>query len=233
MAVQILNHMPDAAVNRGEPLATAPLAPLRVLAPRPRPRSRLHFTGRAWFAIGTIAVHVVALAGFMTAQHIERALAEPDPMVVSLIETAATSREPRDVSPPIQEVAYTLTPPADVAVETETITPPPAVSAAITDAVPGVTPPVVESVEYVRAPAPVYPSESSRRRERGTVVLRVLVDASGRPAQVQLERSSGYPRLDDAARAAVQKALFRPYEVNGTAQPAQVLIPIEFTRRAT
>ena len=30
---------------------------------------------------------------------------------------------------------------------------------------------------------------------------------------------------------AVQKALFRPYELNGIAQPAQVLIPIEFTRR--
>jgi protein TonB len=79
----------------------------------------------------------------------------------------------------------------------------------------------------------VYPSESSRRHERGTVVLRVLVDALGRPAQIQLERSSGYARLDAAARDAVQKALFRPYEVNGVAQPAQVLIPIEFTRRAT
>jgi hypothetical protein len=30
----------------------------------------------------------------------------------------------------------------------------------------------------------------------------------------------------------VQKALFRPYEVNGVAQASQVLIPIEFTRRA-
>jgi periplasmic protein TonB len=61
----------------------------------------------------------------------------------------------------------------------------------------------------------------------------VLVDALGRPAQIQLERSSGFPRLDDAARAAVQNALFRPHEVNGVAQPAQVLIPIEFTRRAS
>jgi hypothetical protein len=31
----------------------------------------------------------------------------------------------------------------------------------------------------------------------------------------------------------VEKALFRPYEVNGVRQAAQVLIPIEFTRRAT
>ena len=92
---------------------------------------------------------------------------------------------------------------------------------------------MIDSVEYVRAPAPVYPSESNRRRERGTVLLRVMVDSLGRPAEIQIERSSGFARLDAAARAAVAKALFRPYEVNGVAQPAQVLVPIEFTRRAT
>jgi len=229
MAVQIFNHMPDAAVHRGDPPE-----PLRALEPRARVRSPLHFTGRAWFAIGTIAVHMIALAGFMTAQRIDRIFAEPEPMTVSLIETAATPPEtPRDYSPPTQDVTYMLTPPQDVMVETESITPP-VVTAAISDPGPSVVaPPVVESVEYVRAPAPVYPSESSRKRERGIVLLRVLVDAMGRPAQVELERSSGYSRLDDAARAAVQKALFRPHEVNGIAQPAQVLIPIEFTRRAT
>jgi hypothetical protein len=33
-------------------------------------------------------------------------------------------------------------------------------------------------------------------------------------------------------RSVVQQA-FRPHEVNGAAQRAQVLIPVEFTRRAT
>ena len=92
---------------------------------------------------------------------------------------------------------------------------------------------MIEIVDYVRAPPPVTRSESQRRREYGTVVLRVLVDALGRPAQIQVERSSGYRALDIAAREAVEKFLFRPYEVNGIAQPAQVLIPIEFTRRAS
>lgn len=229
MAAQILSHPPDAPVH------PAPLEPMRALAPRSRTRSRLHFTGRAWFAIGTIAVHVIAMAGFMTAQRVRHVFSEPDPMVVSLIETPATPREtPRDYLPPAQDITYTVAPPPDAMVESESITPPPVITAAISDPGPSVVaPPVVESVEYVRAPAPVYPSESSRKRERGTVLLRVLVDALGRPAQVELERSSGYSRLDDAARAAVQKALFRPYEVNGIARPAQVLIPIEFTRRST
>jgi protein TonB len=79
----------------------------------------------------------------------------------------------------------------------------------------------------------VYPRESTRKRERGTVLLRVMVDALGHPSQIQVERSSGFDRLDNAARDAVAQALFRPHEVNGVAQPAQVLIPIEFTTRAT
>jgi protein TonB len=123
--------------------------------------------------------------------------------------------------------------PQEVSYETESITAPPVTTTAISDApATAIAPPVVESVEYVRAPAPVYPSESNRRRERGTVVLRVLVDALGRPADVRVEQSSGFTRLDDAARTAVTKALFRPHEVNGIAHPAQVLIPIEFTRRS-
>ena len=181
-------------------------------------------------------MHQLALVGFMNAQRIERVLAEPEPMTVSLLDAPMPAAEqPRDLRPALQEIQYALPQPQDVAYEVETLAPPPVVTTtAIADPGPSVVaPPVVESVEYVRAPAPVYPVESSRRRERGTVLLRVLVDALGRPAQIQLERSSGYSRLDDAARAAVEKALFRPHEVNGVPQAAQVFIPVEFTRRAS
>lgn len=232
MAVQILNDLPDAAVHHGEPLE-----PLRALAPQRAEHSWLaRVSGRAWFAVGTVTLHLIALVGVMNAQRIERVLSEPEPMVVSWIDAPAPADErPRDATPPLQDVQYVLPQPQDVTYDIETITPQPAVdTTAIADPGPSVTaPPVIESVEYVRAPAPVYPTESSRRRERGTVLLRVLVDALGRPAQIRLERSSGFSRLDDAARAAVQEALFRPHEVNGVAQPAQVLIPIEFTRRAS
>jgi protein TonB len=169
----------------------------------------------------------------VAAQSLGQVVTEPEPMEVSLIETPVTAEKPPEYTPPPQEITYALPIPQDLSFEIESITPPPVLATAISDA-PATTiaPPVVEAVEYVRAPAPVYPSESNRRRERGTVLLRVLVDALGRPAQIQLERSSGYSRLDEAARTAVAKALFRPHEVNGIAQPAQVLIPIEFTRRS-
>jgi periplasmic protein TonB len=227
MAVQIINYMPDAVVHRGEPLES-----MRTLVPHRPVRSLFsRFSGRAWFAFGAVAIHALALAGFMTAQQVRHAIVDPEPIVASLIEapTAPAERPPEYVP---QTVTYALPTPQDVSFETESITPPPVVTSAISE--PGLTtlaPPVVESVEYVRPPQPVYPSESTRRRERGTVLLRVLVDALGRPAQIQVERSSGFSRLDEAARTAVEKSLFRPYEMNGIAQPAQVLIPIEFTRR--
>ena len=66
MAVQILNFMPDAEVHRGEPLT-----PMRALAPHRTAESFYsRLSGRAWFALGTFAVHVLAIAGFMTAQRL-------------------------------------------------------------------------------------------------------------------------------------------------------------------
>jgi len=231
MAVQILNDMPDAQVHRGDP--TPSLSLVRSLPPRPV--GHAHVRGRAKFIVITAALHVLVFAGFVSAGRIQTVLADPEPMQASLVDSpSAVEEKPPEFTPPIQEIQYSLPMPQEISFETETITPPVAVQTSITTPAPQVVaPPVVESVEYVRAPAPVYPHESNRRRERGTVVLRVLVDAAGRPAQIQVERSSGYARLDDAARAAVQKALFRPHEVDGHAQAAQVLIPIEFTRRAS
>ncbi len=183
----------------------------------------------------SLALHLLALAGFMQARHHERARAEPEPMMASILEAPAEPMERLpQIEPRFESVPVALLTPPTLPYEPETIS----VSTQSAPATPITTaqtdlPPVVESVEYVRPPAPVYPAESSRKRERGTVLLRVLVDSRGRPAQVRVEHSSGYERLDRAARNAVEKALFRPYEVNGVARPAQVLIPIEFTRRAT
>jgi len=224
MAVQILNDMPDAAVSRGD------LADFSVRAQQ-APREPLRISGRAVFMAATIGVHVIAAIAFMSIRQ-ERPIAEPEPIMATILESATADVElPRDLTPPQVNVVYSLTVPQELSFETEA-PPPDVITAAISqNTPPAAAPPMVESVEYVRAPAPVYPAESRRRRERGTCLLRVMVDASGYPAQIQVERSSGYTRLDDAAREAVEKALFHPYEVNGIAQPAQVLIPIEFARR--
>jgi protein TonB len=91
-----------------------------------------------------------------------------------------------------------------------------------------VSPPVFDAA-YLNNPAPVYPNMSRRLREVGTVQLRVRVSADGAPLEVQLARSSGYDRLDEAARAAVQKWKFEPAKRNGAAVEAWVIVPVEFS----
>ncbi len=228
MAVQIINEMPDVEVHRGEPLGEL----LRELnAPRER---RTRFNGRAAFLGITIGLHAVVAIALVRMQFTQRFQEQPPPIEASLLE-APTDREPPPpaVTPPPMNIVYSLPTPQEITIETETISEMPGTAITSSGPVTTVAPPMVESVEYVRAAPPVYPKESQRKREHGTVVLRVLVDALGRPAQVQVERSSGFERLDTAAREAVAKFLFRPYEVNGVAQPAQVLIPIGFDRRAS
>jgi protein TonB len=241
MAVQILNDMPDVAIHRGEPVvAPVPRAvPVAANPPlsdwSPRATRASSAKRRPLFVAVTIGVHVLFIVGFLSLRHVTATQAPPKPIEVAIIDAPVNPDEaPPMAPPPMQEVVYSLPVPDQIAIEVESIAAPVAVQTAIAQpSSQSVVPPMVESVAYVRAPAPVYPRESSRRREFGTVLLRVLVDPSGRPAQIQVERSSGYERLDIAARTAVQKALFRPHEVNGVAQAAQVLIPIEFTPRAS
>lgn len=83
-------------------------------------------------------------------------------------------------------------------------------------------------VQYLEPPSPVYPARSKRAGEKGSVVVRVLVDIAGRAAQVSLQTSSRFPALDEAALVAVRNARFRPFMEAGVAQPVWVLIPINF-----
>jgi protein TonB len=89
----------------------------------------------------------------------------------------------------------------------------------------------ISTVEYIRAPQPRYPPSSRATREEGLVLLRVLVDERGRAQEVSVLQSSGHARLDEAARTAVRRALFKPYLEGGVARAAVVTVPIEFTVR--
>jgi periplasmic protein TonB len=62
---------------------------------------------------------------------------------------------------------------------------------------------------YVNKPAS-YPRAAAERGEEGTVTLVTLVAPDGHAESVQVERSSGYPALDSAARDAIARWHFRP-----------------------
>jgi protein TonB len=64
--------------------------------------------------------------------------------------------------------------------------------------------------------------------ESGTVRLRVLVDEQGRPRDIEVARSSGYPRLDQAAINAMRATRFKPHLEAGVPQSRWVLTPLTF-----
>lgn len=94
-----------------------------------------------------------------------------------------------------------------------------------------VTPPVYQA-DYLRNPPPDYPRLSRRLREEGEVELRVRVDPAGQPVVVELARSSGSGRLDEAALRAVRDWRFEPARRGGQAVEAWVRVPILFKLEA-
>jgi protein TonB len=81
---------------------------------------------------------------------------------------------------------------------------------------------------YKRNPEPDYPALARRRRQQGIVLLAVQVDAAGRPEQVEVQVSSGFASLDDAAVAAVKDWEFEPGRLDGQPVASRVEVPIQF-----
>lgn len=87
---------------------------------------------------------------------------------------------------------------------------------------------VTTGVEYLQAPRPEYPALSRRMGEEGTVMLRILISERGRAERADIHKSSGVPRLDEAARQAALRAVFKPYTENGRPVPVYAILPISF-----
>lgn len=83
--------------------------------------------------------------------------------------------------------------------------------------------------DYLQNPKPAYPMMSRRQNEEGKVVLRVRVSAQGTALAVEVKQSSGHARLDEAARAAVEKWRFVPARQGAEAVESSVLVPLNFT----
>lgn len=74
-----------------------------------------------------------------------------------------------------------------------------------------------------------YPPLSRRLREQGTVTVAFAVHRDGLIANIRLERGSGYPRLDEAALAAVRAVgRFRPIPALIAREVWAFVIPVEY-----
>ena len=85
-------------------------------------------------------------------------------------------------------------------------------------------------IDYVQRPLVRYPVAAKRMKQEGLVLLSVVIDERGAVQQIAVFRSSGYPRLDEAALRAVRASLrVKPYVHNGTAISVEIRIPVEFS----
>ena len=72
---------------------------------------------------------------------------------------------------------------------------------------------------------------SKRLGEQGKVVISVRVGADGSPRQVDVRRSSGFDRLDEAAKESMMRCRFKPGKVGGVAQTMSYDAPVNFVLR--
>ncbi len=86
----------------------------------------------------------------------------------------------------------------------------------------------VFSANYLNNPPPVYPKSARSNNVQGMVTLEVLVSESGAVKKIDIEKSSGFGILDNAALSAVQKWRFIPAHRGSEIVEAKVIVPIEF-----
>lgn len=201
----------------------------------------LAIPGSRTLAIALIAgAHVLIALGAMS-MRIERTVPEALPLEVVIVQPPPTSRPatpmPQVPVPVIKAPDIRLpTPPvmeSTITVRLEDRPPPPqatapvAVAVAAPAAAPSVEPPRY-GMAYLNNPAPTYPVMSRRGREQGRVLLRVSVSAAGTVDAIEIQESSGFQRLDDAALATVRRWRFLPARAGTEAVPGKALVPINF-----
>ncbi|MEX3938414.1 energy transducer TonB [Paraburkholderia sp. BR10937] len=76
---------------------------------------------------------------------------------------------------------------------------------------------------------PDYPAQSLRRAEAGTAIIEVDTAADGHVVAARVATTSGYTRLDEAARDAALASRCQPYAEDGKPAAARADVPFTFT----
>jgi len=204
--------------------------------------------------VGAIAgAHVAAFWALLQVREVRDAVADVAPVFVSLVAPATPAKiappPPSPTLPPRRSItperaviaaapAPAQTPFVVAPSPPEPLPPPPAPVAVAMPVPPPAAPPPApapqagtlptSAVQYLEPLQVDYPRLSKRLGETGVVTLRIFIDEAGRVREAQVSRTSGHPRLDDAAMAAVQKARFKPPSENGQAVSGYAQVPVDF-----
>jgi protein TonB len=137
------------------------------------------------------------------------------PVETRLIEELPDEEEEPPPPPPEIETPPPYVPPPEISIDIPVDTGPSTAISNVTSERPVAAPPPVAAAKPVernvvktppstqgrgaRITQPEYPPASRRAGEEGTVQLQVFVLESGRAGEVKVARSSGFPKLDEAA----------------------------------
>lgn len=207
--------------------------------------------------LGILALHGVAIWALLQVDAVRQAVQQVVPIFVSLVAPsepppAPPLRPPQPQPPkalpkfqPLPKPAPLIAAPAAPTPAPEAFTapvtpvppaPPTVAPAAPQAAVAEAAPPPPaprqlpdSAVQFMQLPEVIYPRQSQRQGETGLVIVRAYIGSGGgAPHSVQIEKSSGHARLDQAALAAVRKARFKPYAEKGQPVEGWALVPIRF-----
>jgi periplasmic protein TonB len=246
-----LNHASLVA----SPAAAAMSSRASAFAPPPLPRRGERHDGltpaQRHLMVGAIlTAHVAGIWGLLQIREVREAVADVAPMFVNLIAPPEPPKPLVPPPPPVQQPVLKRPPPVVIAAAPSPApapffvpapppdipvppvpSPPTPVIAAPSPPAPPPAPRIIpaSAVQYLgEPPVPDYPRLSIRAGETGRVMLRIYIDEAGLPRTVQVERSSGHPRLDEAGAAAMKKARFKPYTENGQAVAGWAFVPLDF-----
>ncbi len=193
--------------------------------------------GRTAILIGIVAFHVVLVVAINSSLSTVILDRLPPLIKAEIIEEITKDDEPPP-PPPTVETPPPYVPPPDIVIDLPTSTKGPTTALVVTDKPRPVAPPPSPVVKkapeidprYKRRFQPDYPPTSRRLGEEGSVIVQVLVDPEGKVSDGKIQKSSGFPRLDEAAlKHALRAWRFTPGTEDG--KPVSVWHSVKVTFR--
>jgi protein TonB len=203
----------------------------------------LHVLGLAW-----AAQHLSVTEPVITPPSVVGVLVAPEPAPVvpkplpppprpepkpAVKPTPTPTPKPKPTPAPKPEaVRETISEPVQQAAPSTPASPAPSAApvqqaAPVQEAPAPVTPPRTDAA-HLNNPAPQYPALSRRLGEQGRVMLDVYILPDGSVGEIKLNRTSGFPRLDNAALQAVKSWKYVPARRGDKPIPYWYVQPVSF-----
>ncbi len=181
-----------------------PLTPTSERERLPEPKTEMKFEPKPEFKLDVIEKPVTQLA------------AAPPALPAAVVVVAS-------VTPARSFGSASTTVPLNAIVATAAVNPP-----AVANDRPS-TAPVATQPAYLKNPKPTYPVNARLKRQEGVVLLAVEVSAQGKPVRVEVETSSGFASLDEAAlNTVLRRWRFTPAQLAGISVANRVQVPVRF-----